>query len=282
VHQKLGKTPYEAFFSQEISFKEISAYKFGCVIAYSNVVTSSTVYESRVNFGSVVGRSIAGNLLVENFATKVIENVALVSEIIDVDDTTRLYFENYDLTHGVKYRKRNTAVVSTVSVNSYGKNPINPVGPRSVRSIEEFNYRTLEPRRLDVCCRSEVEDAHMMSKKVHNYHTEVQLNPDPKDIEVGPLCRDSRSRGVGYDQSSNSSDFADQRMFSPVGDNIDYMVNSAMMMLELDTIYQRDGSVSESDDDEDYNLVPPTRHIEDDSDDGDDEREICFHKLSSM
>jgi hypothetical protein len=113
-----------------------------------------------------------------------------------------------------------------------------------------------------------------MSKKVHNYHTEVQLNPDPKVIEVGPLCHDSESRGVGYDQSSNSSDFADQRVLSPIGDDTDYMVSSAMMMLELDTIYQRGGSVSESDDDEDYSLVPPTRHIEDDSDDGDDERDI--------
>ena len=39
VHSKLGKTPYEAFFSQEISFKEISAYKFGNVVAYSSAVT---------------------------------------------------------------------------------------------------------------------------------------------------------------------------------------------------------------------------------------------------
>ena len=239
------------------------AYKFGIVVAYSNAVTSSTVYESRVNYGSVVGRNISGNLLVENFATKVIEPVALVNEIIEVDNIIRRYFENYDEISGIKYNKSNTIVISAVNLL---ENPIIPIGPWMARSTEVDMTLTLEPRRLDVCSRREMEDALYKSKNVHNHFTEVHENLDPKVVERGSLCHDSRSRGaVETDQPSNPLDFTNQRMTRPDLESIDHVVIDAMKLFELDTIYQYDGSDSE-DDDEDYNLIPPTRTTEADSD----------------
>ena len=67
---KLGKTPYEAFYNQDISFKEINKYRFGNIISYTNVITSSSVFTPRVRYGAIIGRNISGNLLVENLDDK--------------------------------------------------------------------------------------------------------------------------------------------------------------------------------------------------------------------
>ena len=67
---KLGMTPYEAFYNQEISFKEINKYRFGNIISYTNVTTSSSVFKPRVRYGAIIGRNISGNLLVENLDDK--------------------------------------------------------------------------------------------------------------------------------------------------------------------------------------------------------------------
>lgn len=144
------------------------------------------------------------------------------------------------------------------------------------RSTEVDMTLTLEPRRLDVCSRREMEDAHFKSKKVHNHFTEVHENPDPKVVEMGSLRHDSRSRGVmEIDQPSNPLDFASQRMTRPDLESIDHVVIDAMKLLELDTIYQDDGSTSSYDEDDDK-IVPP--YVDDNvSSDGNDDGAFRVH-----
>ena len=115
-HESLGKTAYEAYFDQEISFAIINKYRFGMIIAYSNVESSSHFNESRVNYGVIVGRDISGNLLVESLATKLRDRVAIVNAIIPVDQKIINYFQQYDKVRGLRYSRAKPLLINKMNI----------------------------------------------------------------------------------------------------------------------------------------------------------------------
>ena len=91
-------------------------------VAYSNVESSSRFNESRVNYGAIVGTDISGNLLVENFATKLRDRVAIINDIIPVDQKIINYFEQYEKVTGLKYSRTNPIVINNTYITELQNN----------------------------------------------------------------------------------------------------------------------------------------------------------------
>ena len=127
-NKDLGMTPREAFYGTKLDYRNEPNIKFGDIISYSSVATDSSIFESRLNYGAVVGRDPeTGNLLTENFRTKLIDKVAVYKEKISVDDNIRYFYDNYNSIAGFQYSIVNNirmALVHTNGSEQYTNPPI--------------------------------------------------------------------------------------------------------------------------------------------------------------
>jgi hypothetical protein len=151
-NKDLGMSPREKFYGEKFNYKKHCFIHFGQIISYPPVQTTSSIHQSRLNHGAVVGREIeTGNLWVENLETKKLDKVTVYNQIIKVDKNIQMYFKNYDKVSGFKYHKDHLfAVVNNqmISINcqqsaedqrNAEENPVNPAGPLHCNRMEAFN-----------------------------------------------------------------------------------------------------------------------------------------------
>ena len=148
----LHKTPWQSFYNENLKYSDRAVFPFGTILSYQDVNSLKTIVKPRLNYGVVLGTEIlSGNLIMENFASKSEDRIAIYKEFIKVDDTIKKYFNNYERINCFKYSKVHSFMIINSSEFTNGmsdeesrhENPTDSVGPQDTDSIGECNL-TLE------------------------------------------------------------------------------------------------------------------------------------------
>ena len=149
----LQKTPWQSFYNENLKYTDRAVFPFGTILSYQDVKSMKTIVKPRLNYGVVLGTEmLSGNLIMENFANKCVERIAIYKEIIKVDDMIKKYYNNYQRINGFKYSKVHSLMIinSSEFINgmsdeesfhennfngmsdeeSFHENPTDPVGPQ--------------------------------------------------------------------------------------------------------------------------------------------------------
>ena len=201
----LRKTPRESFFNETTNYKHQFSFQFGEVISYHDVITDSSVFISRLNYGVVLGVEVlSGNLIVENFATKRIDPVANFKEKIPVDDAIRTFYKNYNNVTGLRYSKNHSIYVSAENAELV-LNPSDPEGLWRERILGVKNQNS----ELEVLSSKEYYD---MCRLI----TESHINSATKVERVGSSCQEE----IPETLSSNADDDVEHCQGSPISSRV--------------------------------------------------------------
>ena len=98
------------------------------------------IIKPRLNYEVVLGTDmLSENIIVQNFANKGVERIAIYEEVIKIDDMIKKYFNKYDRINRFKYSKSHSLMVinscelnndfnDIIDSESSHINPTNPVG----------------------------------------------------------------------------------------------------------------------------------------------------------